>query len=294
MTRDTHPAVAKLALIAGGGALPVEVANYLKDSGRGYSVIRLKGLADDALATHPGHEVEIGNFAHLFAVLAEDACRSVCMLGYVTRPDFSELKRDAGGAVHLPGIEAAGRGGDDSLLRQVARVFESQGYVIEGAHQACPDLLIGAGLQAGPSPDEAARDDIEEAFRVARAIGHLDIGQAVAVAGKITLAVEAQEGTQAMLERILTLPASVRGRPELRKGVLCKLAKPIQDLRLDMPVIGVSTVEDVARAGLAGIVAQTGALLVADKPGVYQRAAELGIFIYGHEAGTDAAPHTGH
>lgn len=269
----------KLALISGGGALPVEIARYLKQTERPYTVIRIEGLSDAELNAHPGHTLGLGDFPRLFDILASEQVRAVTMCGYVQRPDFDAMQKDR----HLQGIQAAGRGGDDSLLRQVAKVIASQGYHIEGAHEANPDLLIGCGLQAGPDPSPEAMEDAQEAMRVAAAIGALDIGQAVVVAGRITLAVEAQEGTQAMLRRIATLNPALRGTLANRKGVLAKLAKPIQDLRLDMPTIGLQTIEDIAAAGLCGIVARSQALLIVDKSAVFARANELGVFIYGHD-----------
>ncbi len=273
----------KLALISGGGGLPVEVAGYLARSRRPYTVVRIDGLSDPALADHPNHVLGLGDFARLFGLLAEEQCKAVCMCGYVQRPDFDTMKRDEGGARVLPGIQAAGRGGDDSLLRQVAKAIASQGYTIEGAHEANPELLIGAGLQAGPDLSPDTMEDALEALRIAAAIGALDIGQAVVVAGRITLAVEAQEGTQSLLARIASLPQALRGSVADRKGVLAKAPKPIQDLRLDMPTIGVQTVEDAAAAGLGAIVARAHHLLIVDKPAVYARAVELGLSIYGHD-----------
>ena len=270
---------AKLALISGGGALPVEIARYLKCAQRPYTVIRIEGLSDAELDAHPGHTLGLGDFARLFEILTTEQIKAVTMCGYVQRPDFDAMQKDQ----HLQSIQSAGRGGDDSLLRQVAKVIASQGYHIEGAHEANPDLLIGSGLQAGPDPSPEVMEDAQEAVRVAAAIGALDIGQAVVVAGRITLAVEAQEGTQAMLGRIATLNPTLRGTLANRKGVLAKLAKPIQDLRLDMPTIGLQTIEDAASAGLCGIVAKSHALLIVDKPAVFARASELGIFIYGHD-----------
>ncbi len=272
----------KLALISGGGALPVEIARYLQRAGRPYTVIRIDGLSDAELDAHPGHTLGLGDFARLFEILSAEQVKAVTMCGYVQRPDFASMQKDHG-TQHLQGIQSAGRGGDDSLLRQVAKVIASQGYHIEGAHEANPELLIGSGLQAGPDPSPEAMEDAQEAMRVAAAIGALDIGQAVVVASRITLAVEAQEGTQAMLGRIATLNPALRGTLADRKGVLAKLAKPIQDLRLDMPTIGVQTIEDVAAAGLCGIVARSHALLIIDKPAVFARATDLGVFVYGHD-----------
>lgn len=274
----------KLGLIAGGGHVPVEIARYLRSSGRDYVIVRLEGLADPELEDHPGECVGIGNFAQIFATLTTAGAKAVCMVGYVKRPDFDTMTHDDGGAAHLPSIRKAGRGGDDSLLRQVATVFEAQGFTIEGAHEANPELVLGIGLQAGPEPSPEALDDVHEAFRIAKAIGALDVGQAAVVAGKITLGVEAQEGTDALLKRIATLSPVLIGRPGAPYGVLAKVAKPIQDLRLDMPTIGVATIEAAAAAGLAGIVGQAGALLVVDKARVFARAHELGLFIYGHDA----------
>ncbi len=270
----------KLALISGGGALPVEVVAHLQATNRPYTVIRIEGLSDIALDAHPGHMLGLGDFAKLFEILATEQAKAVCMCGYVQRPDFDTMQKDHGTG-HLGSIQTAGRGGDDSLLRQVAKVIASQGYHIEGAHEANPNLLIGEGLQAGPDPSPEAMEDAQEAMRIAAAIGALDIGQAVVVAGRITRAVEAQEGTQNLLARIPTLNTALRGTPEVRKGVLAKIAKPIQDLRLDMPTIGVQTIEDVAAAGLCGIVARSQALLIVDKPATFARAAALGLFIYG-------------
>ena len=270
----------KLALISGGGPLPVEVATHLARTGRDYIVIRIQDLSDPALDRHPGHTLGLSDVMPLFMILSQEQVKAVCMCGYVKRPDFATLDADRVGD-GLASIQQASRGGDDKLLRQVAGVIEAQGYTIEGAHEANPELLIGGGPKAGPHPTAEQMEDAHEAMRVATAIGALDIGQAAVVAGHVTLAVEAQEGTQAMLARVATLPQTQRGTDTARKGVLAKVAKPIQDLRLDMPAIGVQTVEDAAAAGLAGIVGRAGNLIILDKPAVFARAEALGIFIHG-------------
>ena len=120
-------------------------------------------------------------------------------------------------------------------------------------------------------------------MEVARAVGRLDAGQAAVVCRGLVLALEAAEGTDALLARVAELPEALRGRPGAPAGVLAKAPKPIQETRVDLPTIGPATVEAVARAGLAGIVGEAGALLVLDREAVIALADELGVFIVGLE-----------
>jgi DUF1009 family protein len=124
---------------------------------------------------------------------------------------------------------------------------------------------------------------VDRALQVARAIGRLDVGQAAVVARGLVLAVEAQEGTDAMLARVAELPAHLRGGPGAGVGVLAKAPKPIQETRVDLPTIGLATDQAVARAGLAGIVGEAHRLLVLDREAVIALADELGVFILGVE-----------
>jgi UDP-2,3-diacylglucosamine hydrolase len=123
--------------------------------------------------------------------------------------------------------------------------------------------------------------DVERALQIARDIGRLDIGQGAVVCDGLVLAVEAQEGTDAMLGRVADLPAAIRGAPDAPRGVLAKTPKPIQEERVDLPTIGLGTLHAVARAGLAGVVGEAGRLLVLDREAVIGLADELGVFILG-------------
>jgi DUF1009 family protein len=126
--------------------------------------------------------------------------------------------------------------------------------------------------------------DVHRALDVARAIGRLDVGQGAVVCRGLVLAVEAQEGTDAMLARVADLPVALRGQPGASAGVLAKAPKPIQETRIDLPTIGPTTIHAVARAGLAGIVGEAGGLLVLDREAVIELADELGVFILGVES----------
>ncbi len=274
----------KLGLIAGGGSLPVEIAQHCERSGRALFVIRLKGFAGPNLAPYAGAEVGLAELGKCFKALKRAGCTAVCLAGNVSRPDFAALMPDLRGLAALPAVIAAARRGDDALLRAVLGEFEKEGFAIEGAHEVMDDLALGAGALGAraPSPEDLA--DVGRAMEVARAIGALDIGQAAAVSRGLVLAVEAAEGTDAMLARVAGLPAHLRGQPGAGIGVLAKAPKPIQETRVDLPTIGPATVRAVAAAGLAGIVGQAGGLLVLDRDTVIALADELGVFILGVEA----------
>ena len=272
----------KLGLVAGGGDLPVALAEACTAAGRPLFVLRLRGFADPApLARFPGADVGIAELGRIFDLLRREGCSAVCLAGQVKRPDFAALKPDLRGLRSLPAALAAARKGDDALLRFLISEFESEGFVVEGADQVHAGLTLPAGPlgRHAPGPDHEA--DLSQALAAARTVGALDIGQAVVVAGGVVLAVEAQEGTDAMLARCATLPEPLRGTAETRRGVLVKWPKPIQERRVDLPTLGPATVEGAAAAGLAGIAAEAGGLLVLHRAEVIARADRLGLFVVG-------------
>lgn len=276
----------KLGLIAGGGGLPVEIAEHCERSGRPLFVIRLKGFAGDALAPYAGAEVGIAEVGKCIKALKRAGCEAVCLAGIVARPDFTSLMPDLRGLKLLPRAIAAARKGDDALLRLLVEEFEGEGFEVEGAHEVMDDLSLPIGLLGRIVPGDDELSDARRALEVARAIGRLDVGQAAVVARGLVLAVEAQEGTDAMLSRVADLPAHLRGRPGAGAGVLAKAPKPIQETRVDLPTIGPATVEAVARAGLAGIVGEAGRLLVLERDAVIAQADALGVFVLGVEPDT--------
>ena len=273
----------KLGLIAGGGDLPAAVAARCDTEGRPVFSIDMAGFAAPHLTRWPGAEFGMAQIGAILKALKAEACTTVCLAGIVNRPDFKSLKPDFKGATLLPGIVAAATQGDDALLRKILSVFEAEGFAVEGAD----DVLGGETLASGalgavsPTPDQIA--DLKKALHVAEKSGELDIGQGAVVCDGLVLAVEAQEGTDAMLHRVAGLPADLRGSASAPKGALGKARKPIQDLRVDMPVIGPRTVELAAAAGLAGIAGVTGRLILIDRPAIVAAADRLGLFVWGED-----------
>jgi DUF1009 family protein len=273
--------VDKLGLIAGGGDLPLEMARACEAAGRPLFVIRLAGMASPELERFPGAEVGLAELGKCVKALKGAGCTSVAFAGNVRRPDFASLKPDLHALKHLPGVMAAARKGDDALLRSILAVFEKEGFAVEATRDAAGSLILGPGPFGANAPGPQHQADIEAAVAAARAIGQLDIGQAAVVCDGVVLAVEAQEGTDALLMRCAGLPQALRGAAGARRGVLAKTLKPGQDLRVDLPTIGTRTVELAAEAGLAGIVGEAGALLVVDAPAVRAAADRLGLFLAG-------------
>lgn len=273
--------MAPLGIIAGLGDLPVQVAAAATERGQGVYVLRLKGFEEPALEPYPGEVAGIAQLGKAFKAFKSAGCEQICFAGIVKRPDFQALKPDIKGISLLPKAIAAAREGDDALLRFMIDVFEREGFEVIGADEAAQALTAKAGLMAGPEPTHDHMADLKKAANIARQMGQLDIGQGAIVANGLVLCVEAQEGTDNMLERCAALPAQIRGTPEARQGVLVKRPKPQQERRIDLPTIGLNTVELAAEAGLAGIGYEAEGALVLNAEQIRARATELGVFLYG-------------
>ena len=271
----------KLGLIAGGGSLPISLARHCRTAGRPLFVIRLNGFAAPDLTDFPGADIGLAELGKGFRALRDAACESVCFAGTVSRPDFRSLKPDLRGLAALPGAISAARQGDDRLLSFLVGEFEKEGFVVEGAHQVTASLALGEGPLGRYAPDAAAQLDIARAMAAARAIGALDAGQAAVCCDGLILALEAQEGTDAMLTRVAGLPEAIRGSPGRRRGVLAKACKPNQETRVDLPTIGPRTVRGAADAGLVGIVGEAARILILERETVAALADDLGLFVLG-------------
>jgi DUF1009 family protein len=273
----------KLGLIAGGGDLPQTIAARCEAEGRALFVVRLAGFADPHMTRWPGAEFGMAEIGHILKALKAAGCDTVCLAGNVARPDFKKLRPDLKGASLLPGIVAAATRGDDALLRKILSIFEDEGYAVEGADDILGGETLGRGALGRIKPTPAQMADLKKALHVAEKAGELDIGQGAVVVDGLVLAVEAQEGTDAMLTRVAGLPADLRGAPTAPKGALGKAPKPIQDLRVDMPVIGPRTIALAAEAGLAGVGGVSGKLILIDRKAIIAAAEGLGLFVWGVE-----------
>lgn len=268
----------KLGIIAGGGALPARIAAACRAREEPFHIVRLSGIADKSLTAFDHDDCAIGEAGKILRVLKQQNCDGVIFAGHVRRPDFSSLKVDWRGAALMPRAIAAAARGDGPLLSVLVETVEAEGMLVVGAEEALSDLAAPAGAIGKIEPRDEDFDDIRKAAAVINALGSFDIGQAAVVAEGFVLAVEAAEGTDAMLERCAAPPLLGERK---RSGVLVKRPKPGQELRVDLPVIGPETVRNAARAALSGIAIEAGCALIIDRDIVIQLADEAGLFVYG-------------
>lgn len=273
----------KLGVIAGGGMLPVRIAEACAAAGKTCFFIRLGGLADPALASYPGADCGLGEAGKIIRTLKEEGCDAAVYAGVVKRPDFSSLKADWRGAGLLPKIVKAAARGDGALLGVLVETLEGEGFTVIGADEIVENVACAAGPLGRLTPTAAQIADIQKAAAIIDALGPFDVGQGAVVADGFVLAIEAAEGTDAMLDRCASLAHGAG-----RGGVLVKRPKPGQELRIDLPVIGAETVRRAAKARLSGIAVEAGRALIIDREETAALADEAGLFVYGF-SGKDLA-----
>jgi DUF1009 family protein len=265
-----------VGILAGGGPLPGQVARAAMAAGKGVFMVGLAGFADEeALAPFPHAIARIGAAGKILELLRGNGCRDLVLVGPVRRPSLLDLRPDAVGAKILARIGRAAFAGDDGLLAAVVRVLSDEGFSVLGAHEIVREVLAPAGLLGDVAPDAAAMADIRRGVAVVRALGSADVGQACVVQQGIVLAVEAIEGTDAMLARSAQLARPGPG------GVLVKLVKPGQDRRTDLPTIGPATVREAASSGLRGIAFEANGTILTDRAAIIETADRAGLFLLG-------------
>jgi len=265
--------VMKLAILSGAGQLPVMIKQAHPDA----HVVGFEGMPTELVDVAQPHRFE--RLGALFADLRDRDVTHIVMAGAMSRPDFALDLLDAYTKSALPAWMAAMAQGDDYRLRHLIALIEGQGFSVIGAHSLLP-LTQPVGVLAGQVPADVARD-IARADQVLKTLAPLDVGQGVVVENGLVLGIETLQGTDALLSFVAATAANLRGPIG---GVFVKRPKVGQDLRVDMPTIGPNTIDQVAKAGLSGIVISPDACVVVDVQQTIERANSHGIFIAAAEA----------
>lgn len=271
-----------LVLVAGAGRLPELVADSLREAGRPFRILALRGFTDRALRARADASVDLLDVAGALRILAGWGPAQVIPAGGVARPSPAAILNAAAALRNREALRRITAGGDDRLLRAALTLLEENGHHVLGVHEAAPDLLSPQGQLGRHAPDAGALASLATGRALLAALSPYDVGQAAVVASERALAVEGPEGTDRMLARARALGRKPfgRGKPHAAT-VLVKFAKEGQDLRVDLPAIGPRTVRAAHAAGCCGIGLEAGRTLVIDRAETAAEADRLGLFLVG-------------
>lgn len=274
--------VGPVGIICGAGKFPFAVADAVIARGRRAVLFPLRGFADSsAVLRYPHHWCHVGQLGRFRRLAQSEGCEDLVLIGAMVRPSIGQLRFDLTTLRMLPRIVAAYKGGDAYLLAGVGQILQELGFRLHGAHELAPDILIPEGNLGRHAPSKHDLADIAQGFALLATIGSFDIGQAVVVGAHRIVAVEGAEGTERMLARVAQLRREGTLRLPSKVGVLIKAPKPDQDRRLDLPSVGVRTIEGAAAAGLAGIALEAGGTISADLQDMISAADAAGLFVVG-------------
>lgn len=268
----------KLGLIAGNGRFPFLVLDAARALGHDVTVIALKGEASqdiEAAASRPPqvavHWVGIGQVGTCISLLREAGAGHVVMAGQVKHTQiFGGIIPDLTALSVFRRLKARNT---DALIAAVAEVLAEHGLELIDSTALLQPLLACAGTLSAREPSEAERADMAFGYTMADTIAGLDIGQTIAVKHKAVVAVEAMEGTDEVIGRAGDLAGP---------GVtIVKVAKPAQDMRFDVPIVGLATIQAMRRAGATALSVDAGRTLVFDQEVFFVAANEAGIAIVG-------------
>ena len=265
----------KIGIIAGGGQFPLLFAKAAHSRGVKVYAAAHQGETDETLADHVDriHWVKLGQLGKIIDFFEQEGIKKTVFIGSITKTNiFRDVRPDLKGLGLWNKINIKQ---DDAILRAVADHLEKDNIEVVASTDYVPELLFPKGILTRKKPTKDQMSDIFFGWEIARTLGNLDIGQCVVVRNQTVLAVEAIEGTDATILRGGTLSKE--------KAVVVKLRKPNQDLRFDLPAIGMKTIDSMKEVQAAVLAVEAKYALFFDRESVIQAADNAGIIIIGIE-----------
>ncbi len=265
----------RIGLIAGGGQFPIIFSKAAKFKGFIIYAVAYHNETDPGLKEHVDtiEWIHLGQIKRIIKFFKKNAVSQAVLMGAITKTKmFSDVRPDIKAISLIAGMRHTH---DDGLLRGFVTLLEKEGIEIKPSTFLLPDLLAIEGCWTRRKPTRSEKNDIELGWRVAKEIGRLDIGQCVVVGGGSVLAVEAIDGTDATIMR--------GGRLGKGTAVVVKVCKPDQDIRFDIPAIGVQTIKTMVEAGAGVLVVEAGKAVVFDREEMIDMADEYGIAVVAME-----------
>ena len=260
-----------IGLIFGETNFPKEILKKVKKTKKKYLIIDLT-KKKIFKKNKNFYSVSIGQIGKIIDILKANDCKKVLFAGRVRKPKFSRLKLDLKGIYYIPKIIKASKIGDAAILKAVIDIFNKEKIKTINSLTFNPELSLSKGVYTKIKPNNKDKKDIKKAILILNKLNNYNFSQGVVVKDSTVLAIESNSGTQKMLKKI-------KKKQNLPKGVLVKFPKKKQDLRIDLPTIGLNTVIQCKKAGLKGIVLKNKQNICLDKKNLINFADKFNMFI---------------
>ena len=235
-----------IGLIFGDTDFPKEILKKIKQKKFKYIIIDLSKRSSFKRDKN-SKRVSIGQFGKIINLLKEKKCKKVLFAGTVTKPKFSKLRLDFKGVYYMPRIIKSSRTGDAALLKEIIEIFKKEKITTVSSLFFNPELTLKKGIYTKIKPSKADRADIKKAVSILNKLNKYNFSQGTVVRNNKLVAIEGRKGTQNLLKRL-------KNKKFKKNGVLVKFPKKKQDLRVDLPTVGLKTLKQCKFAGLKGIV----------------------------------------
>ena len=260
-----------IGLIFGDTNFPKEILKSIKKKGINYLIIDLS-KNNMFKKDKKSYSVSIGQFGKIINILKENKCKKVLFAGKVNKPKLSKLKLDFRGVYYIPRIIKASKLGDAAILKEIIKILSQHKIKTENSLKFNPELSLKKGNYSKIKPNKVDQLDINKAIKILNSLRQYNFSQGVVVRNDKLVAIEGRGGTKKMLEKS-------RYKKEKNFGVLVKFPKKKQDLRIDLPTIGLNTLIQSKNAGLKGVVVKNKQHVFLDKEKCIQYANKNKMFI---------------
>jgi len=260
-----------IGLIFGETNFPKQILKKIKKIKKNYIIIDLTKKKFFKKEKN-FYSISIGQIGKVINILKENNCKNVLFAGKVNKPNFSILKLDLKGVYYLPRIIKASKIGDAAILKEIINIFKIEKINTINSLSFTPELFLKKGTHTKMKINSDDKKDIRKAISTLNRSNHYSYSQGVVIRDRKVLAIEGKDGTQKMLEKI-------KKKQNISKGVLVKFPKKKQDLRIDLPTIGLKTLMQCKKAGLKGIVLKNKNNVCLDKKKIINYANKNKIFI---------------
>jgi DUF1009 family protein len=260
-----------IGLIFGDTNFPNEILKKIKKKKIDYLIIDLS-KSKKFKKNKKSYSVSIGQVGKIINIFKKNNCRKVLFAGKVDKPNFSKLKLDFRGIYYIPRILRASRLGDAAILKEIINILDKNKIKTENSLKFNPELSLKKGIHSKIRPNKQDQSDVKTAIKILENLGPYNFSQGVVVRNNKVIAIEGKGGTKKMIEKI-------RNNKTKNHGVIVKFPKKKQDLRVDLPTIGIKTLIQSKIAGLKGVVVKGKQHVFLDKNKCIQFANKNKMFI---------------